>query len=350
MIEQFGVFTAHDLDLSRALEVWRTAEESGLDAIGVVDSPLLMREALVSLTALVYETSEVRVMSTVMNTLTRDPTVVAGAYLALRDLAGDRVSLAFGAGDSSTVGAGLSTASPARMGEYLDAVRDLMAGREATFEGRNLQGVWGVGAEHPAPLLMSAHGPRALAAAGGHADGVISGFGVLPETVAHAESLVHAGAVEAGRDPDAVEVWHVAHYCPAPTVAEGFLHANGASASVLARGGLAGKLVPDHLQDAVRRVGAAWSLDRHGRANQEAVDAAVASGSLDYLVARAGGLVGPVDLAAQFQVLAAAGVRNLMVVALGSDKVDLMRSLGSGVTAYRQSGGLSGRAVSPTRS
>jgi alkanesulfonate monooxygenase SsuD/methylene tetrahydromethanopterin reductase-like flavin-dependent oxidoreductase (luciferase family) len=335
VIEQVGVFTAHDLDLARALEVWRTAEHSGLDAVGVVDSPLLMREAFVSLTALAYETSRIRMMSTVMNTLTRDPTVVAGAYLGLRDLAGGRVALAFGAGDSSTVGAGLGTASPARMGEFLEAVRDLMSGREATFGDRVLRGVWGVPGS-AAPLLMSAHGPRALAAAGRHADGVICGFGVLPETIARAETLIRAGALEAGRDPEALEIWHVAHYCPAPTVAEGFLHANGASASVLARGGLAGKLVPDHLQDAVRRVGAAWSLERHGRPNEEALDAAVASGSLDYLVSRAGGLVGPVDLPAQLHVLAAAGVRNLMVVALGSDKVDLMRTLGGGVAAYRE--------------
>lgn len=326
---QVGVFTAHDRSLPEALAVWRRAEELGFDAVGVVDSPMIMREALVSLTALALSTTRVRILPSVLNTLTRDPTVVAGAYLGLHDLVGDRVTLAFGAGDSSTHGVGLGTARLAHMREFIAAVRGLVRGEAVTYQGRTLRGAWQAAQEVRARVLMSAHGPRALAAAGAVADGVISGFGMLPETVAEAERLVREGAERAGRDPSGIEIWHVAYYCPAETLQEGFVHANGGSAAVLSRGGLAGKLVPRHLEDAVRAVGATWTLDTHGRANRRALEVAEETGSLDYLTQRGGGLIGPVDLPAALRDLAARGVERLLVVALGHDKLRLVEDLGA---------------------
>jgi len=325
---EFAVFTAHDRTLDEGREVWRAAERAGFDAIGVVDSPLLMREAFVSLAALAADTSRARIFPCVMNTLTRDPTVTASAYLGLRDLAGDRVFLAFGSGDSSTHGTGLGTARLAHMAEYIGAVRAMLQGETAVYEGRQLTPAWH-GFDPIAPrLYLAAHGPRALAVAGRVADGVICGFGLLPETIAHAEAIVRRSASEAGRDPDAIEIWHVAYYCPAETVDDGFLHANGAGAAVLARSGLQGKLVPEHLHEAVRAVGATWTLDRHGRANRRTLEVARATDCLDYLVDRGGGLVGPVDPAARIAELQRRGVERLLFVALGDDKLRLIRQLG----------------------
>ena len=326
---QIGLFTAHDRSLAEALAVWRRAEDVGLDAIGVVDSPLLMREATVALTALALQSSRVRIFPSVMNTLTRDPTVIAGAYLGLRDLAGDRVSLAFGAGDSSTAGVGLGSARLDHIAEFITTVRALVRGERAEYQGRTLQGAWHAWDGVEPRILMSAHGPKALAAAGRVADGVISGFGLLPETVAAAERIVRESAERAGRDPSAVELWHVAYYCPAETVQEGFVHANGGGAAVLARGGgLDGKLVPAHLQAAVQAVGETWTLETHARANHRALEVATATGSLDYLVQRAGGLIGPVDLGAGLADIEALGVERLLVVALGSDKMRLVGGIG----------------------
>jgi alkanesulfonate monooxygenase SsuD/methylene tetrahydromethanopterin reductase-like flavin-dependent oxidoreductase (luciferase family) len=177
-------------------------------------------------------------------------------------------------------------------------------------------------------LFLAAHGPKALATAGSVADGVICGFGLTAAAVEHAERLVRCAAEQAGRDPDAIEIWHVAYYCPADTVEEGFLHAGGAGAAVLSRHGLAGKLVPEHLLAAVRAVGETWTLETHGRASERALEVARRSGCLDYLVERGGGLVGPVDSAQVIRGLAERGVDRLLLVALGPDKLALVEGLG----------------------
>jgi alkanesulfonate monooxygenase SsuD/methylene tetrahydromethanopterin reductase-like flavin-dependent oxidoreductase (luciferase family) len=324
---QFGLFTAHDRSLAEARTVWRAAEQAGFDAIGVVDSPLLMREAFVSLAALAGDTTCARIFPCVMNTLTRDPTVTAGAYLGLRDLAGDRAFLAFGTGDSSTFGVGLGTARLAHVAEYMEAVRALARGEPAVYQGRRLQAAWGEWEAFEPRLFLAAHGPRALATAGRVADGVLCGFGLTEETISHAESIVRNAAEGVGRDPDAVEIWHVAYYCPAPTREEGFLHSNGAGAAVLARAGLDGKLVPSQLVDAVTAVGETWTLEAHGRANARTLEVAQRTGCLDYLVERGGGLVGPVDATEVIRGLARRGVRRLLLVALGTDKLGLVKAL-----------------------
>jgi alkanesulfonate monooxygenase SsuD/methylene tetrahydromethanopterin reductase-like flavin-dependent oxidoreductase (luciferase family) len=332
---KFAFFTAHDRTLAEGRAVWRAVEDAGFDAIGVVDSPLLMREAFVSLAALALDTSRAQIFPCVMNTLTRDPTVTAGAYVGLRDLAGDRAFLAFGSGDSSTHGTGLGTARLAHMAEYVTAVRALLRGETAEFQGRRLKGAWH-GFEPLEPrLFLSAHGPKALATAGRVADGVICGFGLMPDTIACAERIVRQAAEEAGRDPDAVEIWHVAFHCPAETVEDGFLFANGAGSAVLARSGLEGKLVPDHLVDAVRAVGETWTLDTHGRANPRTVEVARETGCLEYLVQRGGGLVGPVDAAAQIRELRDRGAENLLFVSLGADKLGLVDQLGAALAEVR---------------
>jgi 5,10-methylenetetrahydromethanopterin reductase len=334
-IVEFGLFTAHDRGLAEAREVWRAVERAGFDAIGVVDSPLLMREAFVSLAALAADTVRARIFPCVMNTLTRDPTVTAGAYLGLRDLAGERAFLAFGTGDSSTFGAGLGTARLAHVAEYIDAVRALVRGEPATYQGRRLKGAWG-GHEPIEPrLFLAAHGPKALATAGRVADGVLCGFGLTEATIAHAEGIVREAAEGAGRDPDAVEIWHIAYYCPAPTLDQGFLHSNGAGAAVLARRGLDGKLVPPDLVGAVAAVGDTWTLEEHGRANPRTLEVARSSGCLDYLVERGGGLIGPVDPAQAIKRLADRGVRRLLLVALGADKLELVAGLAPVLRALR---------------
>jgi 5,10-methylenetetrahydromethanopterin reductase len=332
---RFALFTAHDRALSHARAVWQTAERVGFDAIGVVDSPLLMRELFVSLAALALDTSRVQIFSCIMNTLTRDPTVTAGAYLGLQDLAPGRAFLAFGSGDSSTHGVGLGTAPLRHMQEYISAVRALLAGETASYQGRTLHGAWGDFEPASCRLFMAAHGPKALASAARVADGVICGYGVLPETIAHAEWIVSENALSVGRDPGEIEIWHVVYYCPADTVEEGFLHANGAGAAVLARSGLDGKLVPEHLTEAVRAVAQTWTLQRHARANQRTLEIARDTGCLEYLVARGGGMVGPVDGPAAIRELAARGVRNVLFVALGADKRALVQRLGAALAQVR---------------
>jgi 5,10-methylenetetrahydromethanopterin reductase len=78
-------------------------------------------------------------------------------------------------------------------------MRDLMAGREAG--GSRIR--W---AGEQVPVMMAATGPRNLRLAGALADVAMVYVGVHPVSVAWAIEHVRAGAEEAGRDPDEVEI------------------------------------------------------------------------------------------------------------------------------------------------
>ena len=185
---KFAMISPPDVRLDVARTWWRTIEASGFDALGIPDTPLLLREGFVALTACAIDTSRIGLMMTVTNAQTRDPSVMAGLMRALEDLAPGRVSFGFGAGDSSTYGTGLTGTPRAAMAAYIQTVRALAAGEEATFGDRKLHAAWRDWEPWRPRILVSAHGARALELAGRVADGVLSGYGVLPETRARASA------------------------------------------------------------------------------------------------------------------------------------------------------------------
>src|SRR5690606_33230543 len=87
---QFALIISPDASLDVLRPWWQEVEASGFDAIGVPDTPLLMRDGFISLAALAFDTARIKLMMTVTNCLTRDPSVMAGTMLALQDLAPGR--------------------------------------------------------------------------------------------------------------------------------------------------------------------------------------------------------------------------------------------------------------------
>jgi probable F420-dependent oxidoreductase len=59
----------------------------------------------------------------------------------------------------------------------------------------------------PPPLVLAAIGPKTLALAGAHFDGVLLHPFLTPDAVARSVAIVRASAVEAGRDPASVRVY-----------------------------------------------------------------------------------------------------------------------------------------------
>lgn len=333
---RFATIPSPDVALPTYVDWAREAEALGFDAFGVPDTPLLMREAYVSLTAIALATRRIDLMLTVTNAQTRDPSVTAGAILAIDDLAPGRLAVGFGSGDSSTYGTGLGGSRLTATADYVRTVRELVRGEEVEFNGRRMRAAWSSFAPLGTRFLWAAHGERSLYLAGTVADGVISGFGLLPETIARAEELVRNGAADAGRDPDDVEIWYRTHVSPGTTLEEGFLRSNMASAYLLGRNGFAGKLVPPEFEGPLRAIGETFSLQTHSRANPEALEIARSTGLLEYLTERAGGFIGPVDYASQVEKHAANGVRNLVFVLLGDDKPQVMRDLAATVLHRRR--------------
>jgi len=336
---KFGMIIAADVRFDQARAWWRDVEALGFDAVGVADTPLLMRDAFVSLAAIAMETSRIDLMMTVTNTLTRDISVMAGSMLALEELAPGRMTFGFGSGDSATYGTGLGRASFAQMEDYLRALRGLTAGEEVVHQGRKLHAAWADWQPWSPRIMVAASGPRALEMAGRTGDVVIGGLGFTPECLERSDELIRKGARDAGRDPDEVEHWHLLTVSPGATVEEGFVHAGMGGAVGVARSGFEGKLYPEEYRDALIEMGQLWSLDTHARANTAALEVARKTpGLIDYLVQRSGGMSGPVDYTEVVQGLERAGVRNIMFVALGPDKPAVVRGLSEAVVTRRGAG------------
>src|SRR5712692_8980825 len=82
-------------------ELCREAEDSGFDWLGVADSQSVFRELYVALTLAALNTSRVRLGPLVTNPLTRHLVVTASAVSSIDELAGGRVVLGIGSGDSA---------------------------------------------------------------------------------------------------------------------------------------------------------------------------------------------------------------------------------------------------------
>ncbi len=186
----------------------RDAEALGFDRMGVWDSPALFRDPWMTLGAVARETSTIRLGTWVSNPVSRHPVVTASAIATLEDLAPGRTYLGIGSGGTGVWHLGHPAARLADLKEYVSAVRALLADGTTTYQGSECRLEWGRGVS--VPIIMSAHGPRALRLAGEIADGVICGLGILPKVVSGCLDLISEGAESAGRTLADLEVWFTA--------------------------------------------------------------------------------------------------------------------------------------------
>lgn len=331
---KFTMCVSPDADLPTCLGWWKEIEALGYDYIGIPDTPMLMREVWVSLTATALQTSKAGIMLMVTNPITRDISVTAGAMNSLYDLAGDRVVYGIGAGDSASFAIGLGMAGAKRIGEYLSGIRALLAGDTITFNGRNLKGAWRDFKPWRPHLMMAGSGPQTLRMAGRVADAAIVACGMLPENIAQAHAWVAEGAHEAGRDPDEVEIWHLClAHCQDDKV-ETFRHYTSLGSLLAHRGNPEGKLVPPEYLPALQEMAKQYSLEAHSRSNDAIVEIGLRTGALDYLLQR-GGMLGPVDFTEMVAKYRSWGVRNLMINVGGPDRMGTVRLLADKVVAKR---------------
>jgi alkanesulfonate monooxygenase SsuD/methylene tetrahydromethanopterin reductase-like flavin-dependent oxidoreductase (luciferase family) len=182
----------------------RLAEELGYDVIGIGDSPAAWHDLYASLTIAAQETTRATLAPMVTGPFIRHPLVTANAMSTLDELSGGRAKLGFAAGGSLAFAVGRGLAKLDETRAYVSALRDLMAGRPATYEGRPVSPLRHA---RETPIYLSALGPKTLRLAGEIADGVImfngSDLNLLDEKLA----IVRAGAEAAGRDPKEVDVW-----------------------------------------------------------------------------------------------------------------------------------------------
>jgi probable F420-dependent oxidoreductase len=179
-------------------DVW-TAEVGAVDAF----SPLA---------AVATRTERVRLGTALVPVFTRPPALTAMSAAGLQQLSGGRFVLGIGTSSPAIVGSWMGTPFDRvldRVREYVQALREILAGKKVSFKGETvrLEGFrLQVDPGHPVPIYLGALGPRMCRLAGQIADGVLF-FLMTPDGVRAAIEEVRAGAREAGRDPDEIDVF-----------------------------------------------------------------------------------------------------------------------------------------------
>lgn len=186
------------------IESVRTAEAAGYDRAWVVDSQMLWEDVWVYMTRALAATERIHLGVAVANPLTRHYTVTASAAATLAQLHPGRVVLGLGRGDSAVRTLGLKQVATRKFAEVVPRMQALLAGEEIATPAATIKLRWATGER--VPVAVAATGPRNLRLAGALADIAMLQVGANPVAVRWGVEQVRAGAEEAGRDPDEVEI------------------------------------------------------------------------------------------------------------------------------------------------
>jgi 5,10-methylenetetrahydromethanopterin reductase len=134
----------------------------------------------------------------------RHPTVLAGAAASLNEISKGRAILGIGTGDGPVYSQGLKATRLREFEAGVRLIRQLVRGDAAAFPTGNIN--IGFTISKPAPVYVSAEGPRGLQLAGRSADGVILGTGFDLQVYSWAKEKIRAGAIEAGRSESDIAI------------------------------------------------------------------------------------------------------------------------------------------------
>ncbi len=204
----FGVVLQTDPPASRVVELARVAEGHGFTHGWTFDSHVLWQEPFVIYDRMLAATEDMVVGPMVTNPGTRDWTVLASLFATLNEQYGPRTICGMGRGDSALRYIGRKPTTLATMAECMDIVKDLVAGKEVGYNGKQIKLPW-VGDGWDLPMWAAGYGPKALATVGAHADGFILQL-ADPQVLEWTMGAVRDAATEAGRDPDSIDICVVA--------------------------------------------------------------------------------------------------------------------------------------------
>jgi len=309
-------------------ELARTAsacERAGLAALAIADSPLVARELYLACAASALATSRLRILTGVTNPMTRHPSVAASAALTLAELAPGRIAIGIATGDSALWGAGLRPAKVAELRAYVLALKALLRGERAEWQGRSFEGRWSADGERESvPVLVACSGPKTLKAGAAVADGLILAMGYAPEDIAETRRLIAEACHEAGRDPAELELWWYSEVTFARDTNAGMEASLGWFSQWLAMGTMKGKRIPEAYKPLLRKLHEdTFDLEasyRQANRGRILVERARALGIHDWLVSRSARLWGTADDVRQrFAELEAQGLENWFLYPHGGE-------------------------------
>ena len=333
--------------MSDGPEWWKLCDDAGVDVIGLPDSPALVRELYVVAALCAQQTSRARIMTSVTNPVSRDPSVTAAALLSLEEIAPGRIACGIGTGDSALWGVGMRPAKVAQLRDYIVAVKALLRGEEADYQGRRFRMQWSdLPVPSDIPVVVPVSGPKVLRMACEVSDGMLLSMGFGPHNVDYVRSLVHEGCRAAGRDPGELELWWNSEIVFGDSVTEALSRGMGVGTEWLTMGTLEGKQIPEHLRAALVQ----FNTDTHNLGSeyqdedreQALIARAQELGLYEWLLARAPGLWGtPADVAARLRELESQGLDRWMfyVGRSESDRMNQLRLICEGVMPLLDLGG-----------
>lgn len=169
----FGITFKGFVSPERARELVKQAEAAGFGYCWFYDSHILWRDCYVAMAMCMEHTERMRFGPCVTNPGVRDWSVAGSLFASLSLQGGGRFDIGVGRGDSSLRVMGRKPAKLAQLVEFIRNMKTLVAGGPVEYDGcaDPVQFAWAPG--HSLPAWIAAYGPKALATAGEHGDGVV---------------------------------------------------------------------------------------------------------------------------------------------------------------------------------
>jgi 5,10-methylenetetrahydromethanopterin reductase len=210
------------------------AEELGFRRAWLFDSPAYLHDVWMTLARAAECTERIGLGPAVVVPSLRHPMTTAAAVATLADLAPGRVTIAVGSGFSGRYMLGLSPMRWSEVRAYIAALRSLLRGDDAVWDGRTIRMLHppGFGAARPieVPVLVAADGPKGTAVADELGDGTISGSGPNVASLREWRAVIRFGTVLAdGEEPSSPRVVEAAGPATA-MVLHGLYERGGATA------------------------------------------------------------------------------------------------------------------------
>ncbi len=201
---QFGICVAsRPADLDYVVE----AERLGFTHLWAADSQMIWSDVYAFMAMAAMRTTTMHIGTGVAVAPTRPAPVTAAAHATINEIAPGRVFCAIGTGNTAMRIMGHPPMRIAEFDRYLGDLRAFLDGEEVDYEfrgriapTRHLMPTSGFARFEPRiPLHVSAFGPKAMALAARHGDGLVTSLPPDPNAVAGARQRLESAASEAGR-------------------------------------------------------------------------------------------------------------------------------------------------------